>query len=337
MSEMSCMVVLWSTHSVQSHWVIEEAEEGLSRDKLLPLLIDDVPPPRGFRGIQALSFCAWDRTATATCFRQLLEDLDRLVPRPHAHGGTAIDPDAPDKSAAPRSESIAALEYRTAVTPSRKPAESTSMTPQPFATELADREAITIARSKSATQDKIRPTVLHRSPKKLAIAGVLLLALALGFAWTRVDEKADVAAAPTPSSSVGQTRSALDNNTATVAVAGVRENTVSDPLGVLPSTPRESQQKGTATARVQDLGKAGIFGGLASSTKQLPLSDDDECYRRLTPSQKKLLAPSAPSAATEPELAALNEFNRCRQERLKKVLDDMDEKARQAIRHIKAG
>ncbi|WP_313953074.1 toll/interleukin-1 receptor domain-containing protein, partial [Accumulibacter sp.] len=50
---MDCMVVLWSAHSIESPWVQEEAEEGLARGRLLPVLIDDVRPPMGFRSIQA--------------------------------------------------------------------------------------------------------------------------------------------------------------------------------------------------------------------------------------------------------------------------------------------
>src|SRR4051794_23111021 len=51
LDEMRCMVVLWSKRSIASDWVIDEAEEGRSRAKLLPILLDAVLPPRGFRQI----------------------------------------------------------------------------------------------------------------------------------------------------------------------------------------------------------------------------------------------------------------------------------------------
>ena len=38
-----CMIVLWSTASVISHWVREDADEGLRRNILVPVLIDNVP------------------------------------------------------------------------------------------------------------------------------------------------------------------------------------------------------------------------------------------------------------------------------------------------------
>src|SRR5215216_2703159 len=48
-----CVVVAWSEHSIRSEWVIEEAEEAKARGILIPVFLDTVQPPRGFRGIQA--------------------------------------------------------------------------------------------------------------------------------------------------------------------------------------------------------------------------------------------------------------------------------------------
>ena len=42
LTEMRCMVVLWSSHSVDSHWVKEEAEEARAVNKLMPVLIESV-------------------------------------------------------------------------------------------------------------------------------------------------------------------------------------------------------------------------------------------------------------------------------------------------------
>jgi TIR domain len=57
--ECRCMVVVWSTHSVNSHWVCEEADIGLKRKILVPLLLDQVTPPLGFGSIQAASLVGW--------------------------------------------------------------------------------------------------------------------------------------------------------------------------------------------------------------------------------------------------------------------------------------
>jgi TIR domain len=48
-----CVIVAWSRYSVNSRWVMEEADEGLKRNALIPVRLDAVDPPLGFRSIQA--------------------------------------------------------------------------------------------------------------------------------------------------------------------------------------------------------------------------------------------------------------------------------------------
>jgi len=52
-TESRCVIVLWSRESVKSQWVREEAQEGKKHGKLIPVLIDNVEPPMGFRALQA--------------------------------------------------------------------------------------------------------------------------------------------------------------------------------------------------------------------------------------------------------------------------------------------
>lgn len=47
------IVVVWSNSSIKSRWVKEEAEDGIEGDTLVPVTIDDIVIPRGFRRIQA--------------------------------------------------------------------------------------------------------------------------------------------------------------------------------------------------------------------------------------------------------------------------------------------
>ena len=49
LQHMRCMVVLWSQHSVASDWVCEEAAEGRQLGRLVPVLLEHVRPPAGFR------------------------------------------------------------------------------------------------------------------------------------------------------------------------------------------------------------------------------------------------------------------------------------------------
>ncbi|WP_374681137.1 toll/interleukin-1 receptor domain-containing protein [Accumulibacter sp.] len=77
---MGCMVVLWSTHSIQSPWVQEEAEEGLALARLVPVLIESVRPPMGFRSIQACDLRQRDGEMTSAAgFQQLLVAIEALV------------------------------------------------------------------------------------------------------------------------------------------------------------------------------------------------------------------------------------------------------------------
>jgi hypothetical protein len=80
--DMRCIVVLWSTHSVDSDWVKEEAEEARALGKLIPVLIEPVKPPVGFRSIQAADLTDWDGSTDYVGARQLIADLESLIGKP---------------------------------------------------------------------------------------------------------------------------------------------------------------------------------------------------------------------------------------------------------------
>jgi hypothetical protein len=54
LNEARCVIVLWSSASISSHWVNAEAREGLRRGILLPVVLDGVTMPLEFRSIQAI-------------------------------------------------------------------------------------------------------------------------------------------------------------------------------------------------------------------------------------------------------------------------------------------
>jgi hypothetical protein len=84
LQQMHCMVVLWSRHSVASEWVCEEAAEGRQLGRLVPVLIEHVRPPAGFREIQAADLVGWDGSQDSLGLRRLVEDIERLIGRPGA-------------------------------------------------------------------------------------------------------------------------------------------------------------------------------------------------------------------------------------------------------------
>ena len=79
LNDMGCMVVLWSQNSIASAWVSEEAEEGRTRARLVPALLEPVAPPLGFRGIQAADLVGWDGSPDAPGFRHLVAGVEALL------------------------------------------------------------------------------------------------------------------------------------------------------------------------------------------------------------------------------------------------------------------
>ena len=59
LDESRIVVVVWSQYSVESDFVIDEAEEGRKRNALIPILIEDVRAPLGLRGQQHIDLLDW--------------------------------------------------------------------------------------------------------------------------------------------------------------------------------------------------------------------------------------------------------------------------------------
>ncbi len=76
-----CVLVIWSRTSVRSRWVQEEADWGQRTGKLLCALIDDVSPPLGFGGVQAVDLRTWDGASHSPAFAVLLGGVRKLISR----------------------------------------------------------------------------------------------------------------------------------------------------------------------------------------------------------------------------------------------------------------
>ncbi|MBV9419874.1 MAG: AAA family ATPase [Alphaproteobacteria bacterium] len=59
-----CVVVAWSKTSIDSPWVRTEANEGLKRGILIPVLLEPVRPPLAFRMLQTIDLAEANATAT---------------------------------------------------------------------------------------------------------------------------------------------------------------------------------------------------------------------------------------------------------------------------------
>jgi len=83
-----CIVVAWSETSVRKEWVIEEAGDGRDRDILVPVLLDKVKPPRGFRLRQAADLIGWNADASDDRFKRLVCDITALLKSPSGSGAS---------------------------------------------------------------------------------------------------------------------------------------------------------------------------------------------------------------------------------------------------------
>jgi hypothetical protein len=75
------VIVLWSKHSIKSHWVRAEAAYALGKHKLLPISIDQSQPPLQFLQIQTLNFDGWDGGSEGEALSRLLAALAKRLDR----------------------------------------------------------------------------------------------------------------------------------------------------------------------------------------------------------------------------------------------------------------
>ena len=54
-----CVVVVWTDASIDSQWVRSEALEGMEREILVPVRLDDVRVPFAFRRVQSADLLGW--------------------------------------------------------------------------------------------------------------------------------------------------------------------------------------------------------------------------------------------------------------------------------------
>ena len=113
LQEARCVIVLWSKISVNSGWVRDEASEALKRNVLIPLLIDVVEPPLGFRAIQTGDLRGWRGDVSDSIFRQLIADLVPMLGDPAkavlASRSTVLPPMPPSVESANSSKLAPAL------------------------------------------------------------------------------------------------------------------------------------------------------------------------------------------------------------------------------------
>ena len=100
LEEAHCVIVLWSRTSIESEWVIDEAESGKQNTCLVSVLIDDVEMPLGFRQGQAARLIDWTGEVEDEQFQLLCRRLCGLISSDAPPQAKLADP--PPSKPAPR-------------------------------------------------------------------------------------------------------------------------------------------------------------------------------------------------------------------------------------------
>jgi len=73
------IIVIWSSSSIQSRWVLDEADLATELEKVVPVRVGNVLPPIGFRRLQYVDLSAWDGTISDKVFEDLVLQLEQLI------------------------------------------------------------------------------------------------------------------------------------------------------------------------------------------------------------------------------------------------------------------
>jgi hypothetical protein len=79
-SEIPCVLVVWSRYSVSSEWVRAEADVALKRKKLVPVNLDGVEVPLNHRGLQIANLVRWRGDDTHAELMRIINAIRGLVP-----------------------------------------------------------------------------------------------------------------------------------------------------------------------------------------------------------------------------------------------------------------
>ena len=85
MSTARCVIVVWTETSVHRRWVLEEADEGLGRGILIPIFMDRVAAPRGFREVQGATLFNWKGKSDDKEFVRLCGACREVLGAPGQH------------------------------------------------------------------------------------------------------------------------------------------------------------------------------------------------------------------------------------------------------------
>jgi formylglycine-generating enzyme required for sulfatase activity len=150
-----CVIVVWSEHALKSKFVLQEADTGLERDVLLPVLRQPVRPPLGFREVHAANLVEWRPGETSPEFETFIADLRELLaaPPPAEFVPASIEPPSDQKL-----DHIAA--ERAALSPLAEDLKSASSNSRTLPTLGQSGPAAEAGNTITAASPIVRPTLI---------------------------------------------------------------------------------------------------------------------------------------------------------------------------------
>ncbi|MBU6372774.1 MAG: SEL1-like repeat protein [Alphaproteobacteria bacterium] len=81
LASVKAVIVVWSKTSAARPWVLDEAAVGRDRGVLIPVLIDSVEAPLGFRQLQAEDLSHWPSAASEESFNRVVRAIEAISGR----------------------------------------------------------------------------------------------------------------------------------------------------------------------------------------------------------------------------------------------------------------
>jgi len=150
-----CVLVVWSKASVDSEWVVEEANIGKQRNVLLPIRIDEVIFPVGFTMRQTGNFIHWNGDVTDSEFIRLVGKVRELVEQHDAEQAKREAAEIAEEERLAKEKAAAEQQAREAEEQQRRLEEEARLRREAAeAAEAAERERL--AKEKAAAEQKAR-------------------------------------------------------------------------------------------------------------------------------------------------------------------------------------
>ena len=305
-----CVVVVWTNASIASDWVKTEAAEGARRHVLLPVFMDEVKIPLEFRRLQAANLTNWQPGSPNSEFDQLMKHIGEMLGQPTI--------------AEPRQEN--------------------AFRPQPIRDSAGHRKSEFEQRSpdispqEESSDGTTRPAI-SRTPLLIlgGVATLLILTviIALRPSGNTPDDRLQRESVPSPAVE-HQTEpkvASTDKGIAQRAFEEIGGPAISQSL----TEPKAKEAEALYSKGEQFYSGSGVQQDYAEAAKWYHKAAD----LVFAPAQRKLAqmysegvgVAKNPNESLKWEIKALSQ----QQKESSKVLEEMDKKARDAIRHIKPG